>query len=82
MALMADYLEEEIPRLLANGVRLSVIGRRDRLPPRLLACDCCGRSRHQCRKQACVFSLAIDYSAREAILRAAERAIAGPVTLE
>ena len=34
MGLLGWYLEDETPRLIANGVRLSVIGRRDRLPPR------------------------------------------------
>jgi undecaprenyl diphosphate synthase len=37
MQLLAWYLEEETPRLKADGVRLSVIGRRDRLPATVLA---------------------------------------------
>jgi undecaprenyl diphosphate synthase len=71
MHLLAWYLEEETPRLKADGVRLSVIGRRDRLPATVLAAivraeeetEYGGRLR---------LRLAIDYSAREAILRASE----------
>ena len=36
MELLAWYLEDDTPRMAADGVRLSVIGRRDRLPVRLL----------------------------------------------
>jgi undecaprenyl diphosphate synthase len=36
MSLLSEHLDSETPRLLANGVRLSVIGRRDRLPDCLL----------------------------------------------
>jgi undecaprenyl diphosphate synthase len=32
MALLGWYLENETPRCLANGVRMTIIGRRDRLP--------------------------------------------------
>src|SRR5712692_2343715 len=37
MRLFARYLRTETPRLLANDVRLELIGRRDRLPGPLLA---------------------------------------------
>lgn len=71
MHLLTWYLDEETPRLKADGVRLSVIGRRDRMPATVLASmvraeeetESCGRLR---------LRLAIDYSAREAILRASE----------
>ena len=36
MTLFARHLNSETPRLIANGVRLNVIGRRDRLPRELL----------------------------------------------
>src|SRR4051812_7675984 len=36
MALLAWYLENEIERCLANGVRMAIIGRRDRLPAYLV----------------------------------------------
>ena len=69
MTLLAWYLEAETPHLLANGVRLSVIGRRDRLPEVLLSsirrsetATLHGNRLH--------LRLAIDYSAREAIARA------------
>src|SRR5215468_3444901 len=37
LTLFRSALSSERERLIANGVRLSVIGRRDRLPPPLLA---------------------------------------------
>src|SRR2546423_5637867 len=37
MRLLARYLRTETPRLEQNGVRLEVVGRRDRLPPPLVA---------------------------------------------
>ena len=37
MRLFARYLRTETPRLLKNGVRLEVVGRRDRLPAPLAA---------------------------------------------
>jgi undecaprenyl diphosphate synthase len=81
MTLLAWYLEYETPRLLANGVRLSVIGRRDRIPARL------GEAIESAEKATCRCTrlhlrLAIDYSARETILRACERTGGAPVTRE
>jgi undecaprenyl diphosphate synthase len=71
MHLLAWYLEQETPRLRDNGVRLSVIGRRDRLPPAL--CDAIVRAEQATETcQRLWLRLAIDYSAREAILRASE----------
>src|SRR3989442_3405717 len=70
LRLFGDYLRSEQAELRQNGVRLSVIGRRDRLPEELIAaieaCEAAtaGASRLHLR-------LAIDYSARGAILRAA-----------
>jgi undecaprenyl diphosphate synthase len=70
MRLMSSYLENETPRCLANGVRLEVIGRRDRLRPGLCAAIA--------RAEAATASgdrlwlrMAVDYSGREAILAAA-----------
>jgi undecaprenyl diphosphate synthase len=67
MFLLACYLEKESTRLRDAGVRTSVIGRRDRLPPVLLAAiDLAeARTRHCSRLH---FRLAIDYSARAAIM--------------
>ena len=73
MELIAGYLESETPRFTAAGVRLSVIGRRDRLPARLAGAIAhaehatgAGTELH--------FQLAIDYSARETMRRAARDA--------
>ena len=56
MGLFARHLRTETPRLMANGVRLTVIGRRDRLPLPLItaigaaesAPRCCSPSRAPC----------------------------------
>jgi undecaprenyl diphosphate synthase len=70
MCLLACHLERESTRLRDGGVRTSVIGRRDRLPPALLAAiDLAETRTRHCSKLH--FRLAIDYSARAAILAAA-----------
>jgi len=71
MFLLACYLEKESARLRDAGVRTSVIGRRDRLPQQLLASIDMAESRtRHCERLH--FRLAIDYSARAAILEAAD----------
>ena len=72
MTLFEDYLGRERKRALREGLRVSVIGRRDRLRPSLLdaiaateATTAGGRTLH--------LRLAVDYSGREAILAAASR---------
>jgi undecaprenyl diphosphate synthase len=81
MELIACYLEGETPRLAANGVRLSVIGRRDRLPARLLAAI--AAAEHATSAGAGLhLQLAIDYSARDAILRATQSAAGESLTVE
>jgi undecaprenyl diphosphate synthase len=68
--LFGDYLRSEQAELVKNGVRLSVIGRRDRLPPSLTAAiEACEAA--TARASRLHLRLAIDYSARGAILRAA-----------
>ena len=73
MGLFLAYLRREAPRLREEGVRLSVIGRRDRLPGGLPSAIgaaealTAGGGRLELR-------IAIDYSARGAILRAAAAA--------
>jgi len=71
MAVFEDYLETATLLAVEQGVRISVIGRRDRLPLSLLAAvglaegaTLHGRALH--------LRLAIDYSGRDAILRAAQ----------
>ena len=81
MALLAGHLESETPRMRANGVRLSVIGRRDRLPSRLVDAIRHAEDATSGGTRLC-FQLAVDYSARDAIVRAAQRASNQPVTLE
>jgi undecaprenyl diphosphate synthase len=72
LRLLHEYLLEETSHCVEEGVRLSVIGRRDRIPAALRqamadseAATLSGRRLH--------LRLAIDYSAREAIYHAACR---------
>ncbi len=70
LRLFGDYLRSEQAELRQNGVRLSVIGRRDRLPEELIAAiEACEAA--TARASRLHLRLAIDYSARGAILRAA-----------
>jgi undecaprenyl diphosphate synthase len=70
LRLFGDYLRSEQVELRQNGVRLSVIGRRDRLPEELIATiEACEAA--TARASRLHLRLAIDYSARGAILRAA-----------
>ena len=73
MALLRFYLANEVESLVRNGVRLTVIGRRDRLPSgipeaiaRAEALTAGGDVLH--------LRIAVDYSARDAILHAAAQA--------
>jgi len=83
MRLFRRSLLVESKRCVENGVRLSIVGRRDRLPASLRqtitqaeAMTAHGRNLH--------LRVAVDYSSRDAILRAAARAkdIQGPLTRE
>jgi len=75
MALLRHYLKTELKRLVENGARLTVIGRRDRLPDGLSDAIAeaekasAGGTRLDLR-------IALDYSAREAIAKAAARWLA------
>jgi len=66
MRLFARHLRTETPRLLENGVRLEVVGRRDRLPAPLVAAIAAAE-RATARGARLVLRLAVDYSARWAI---------------
>ena len=70
MGLFRRFLQVEPAGLAARGVRLSVIGRRDRLPERLVRAIAAAE-RMTAPGAALHLRIAIDYSAREAILRAA-----------
>jgi undecaprenyl diphosphate synthase len=72
MQLFRAYLAAEKPRCIAHGIRLEVIGRRDRLDP-ALAAAIEEAERETARGRALHLRIAVDYSARDAILRAAAR---------
>jgi undecaprenyl diphosphate synthase len=66
MRLFARYLRTETPRLAQNGVRLELIGRRDRLPlPLVAAIDTAERATAGGARLH--LRLAVDYSSRWAI---------------
>lgn len=70
MGLLRLYLRTEIARLAEAGVRLTVIGRRDRLPDGLASAI--GRAEAETASgRALHLRVAVDYSARDAILQAA-----------
>jgi undecaprenyl diphosphate synthase len=70
MRLMEIYLDEETPRCIEQGVRLEVIGRRDRLDAALR--DAIARAEAATADGTRLWlRIAVDYSARDAILAAA-----------
>ncbi len=66
------FLAGEAARAQEHGIRLSVIGRRDRFP-RNLRCAVALAEEATAENRGLHFRLALDYSARDAILRAACR---------
>ncbi|WP_062117665.1 di-trans,poly-cis-decaprenylcistransferase [Aureimonas sp. AU40] len=72
MTLLKSYLAEEIETLVAMGVRLSVIGRRDRISPALARRIEEAQAR-SASAGALHLRIAFDYSSRDAILDAARR---------
>jgi undecaprenyl diphosphate synthase len=73
MALLRFYLANEVESLVRNGVRLTVIGRRDRLPAGIA--DAIGRAEASTGDGDVLhLRIAVDYSARDAILNAATKA--------
>ena len=79
MALFRRYLAAETERCVENGIRLTVIGRRDRLGDTLRRAiesseetTSRGRDMH--------LRVAVDYSARDLIVEAAARLRGGPIT--
>ena len=76
LRLFQTYLARETANCVRHGIRLSVVGRRDRLPPRIRAAV--HNAEHATRDGAALhLRLAIDYSARDNILRAVQR-LRGP----
>ncbi|MHB0949619.1 MAG: di-trans,poly-cis-decaprenylcistransferase [Gemmatimonadaceae bacterium] len=75
MTLFRRALASEARRCLENGVRLTILGRRDRLPSSLrMAIDDAERVTRHGRNLH--LRVAVDYSARDAIVRAAQAAVA------
>ncbi|HTB02477.1 MAG TPA: di-trans,poly-cis-decaprenylcistransferase [Bradyrhizobium sp.] len=73
MQLLRFYLASEVESLVRNGVRLTVIGRRDRLPSGIA--DAIGRAEAATADGDVLhLRIAVDYSARDAILNAAAKA--------
>jgi undecaprenyl diphosphate synthase len=69
MRLFRRYLVKETSRCIANGVRMRIIGRRDRIPGELLKAI---QAAEEATKHGRTLDLriAVDYSARDAIVRA------------
>lgn len=70
MALLARYMAKETGRCVANGVRLTALGRRDRLDPELRAAIESAEAATASGTRLWL-RLAVDYSGRDAILAAA-----------
>ncbi len=72
MRLFRETLAREVPTCIANSIRLTVIGRRDRLARPLL--DAIEQAEAEtARFNAMHLRLAVDYSARDALVAAASR---------
>jgi undecaprenyl diphosphate synthase len=75
LRLLQIYLERESARCIANGIRLEVIGRRDRLGDSL--CRAIGKiEQNSAAGHRLHLRIAVDYSGRDAILAAARRVAA------
>ncbi len=72
MRLFRRSLAAEVGRCLANGVRMTIVGRRDRLPSVLIRTIESAEAQ-TVHGRALWLRIAIDYSSRDAILRAAAR---------
>ena len=69
LALLEDFLRTDAPECAAKGVRLRVVGRRDRIPRSLVEAIELAE-RQTAAGRALDLRIALDYSSREAILRA------------
>lgn len=72
MRLFRRYLVSEVARCVTNGVRMKIVGRRDRIPAELLRAICNAENATRAGRTL-ELRIAVDYSARDAILRAAQR---------
>jgi undecaprenyl diphosphate synthase len=73
LGLLRDYLRSQTEGCVERGVRVAVIGRRDRLPTSLEAAIATAESA-TAGGNTLLLRLALDYSARDSILRAARKA--------
>jgi undecaprenyl diphosphate synthase len=71
MRLFREFLKTEAGRCIESGVKLEVIGRRDRIDPRL-RCRIEATERATAAGTRLHLRVAVDYSSRDAILRAAQ----------
>jgi undecaprenyl diphosphate synthase len=70
MCLFRSYLEREVEQCVSNGVRLTVIGRRDRLPVSVVSAI--GEAEAATKEcDSLHLRLAVDYSSRDELVRAA-----------
>jgi undecaprenyl diphosphate synthase len=77
LQLFCDYLDTETEKLVRDGVRLTVVGRRDRFPKQLIA----EIERSEAATQwgdTLHLRIAMDYSSRDAIIAAAKTAAKCP----
>jgi undecaprenyl diphosphate synthase len=72
MALLRFYLASEVNALVKNGVRLKLIGRRDRLPDGI-ATAIARAEEATSHGETLNLRIAVDYSSRDAILQAAAK---------
>jgi undecaprenyl diphosphate synthase len=81
MRLFRRYLMKETSRCVANGVRMRIIGRRDRIPAELLKAI---HAAEDATKHGRTLDLriAVDYSSRDAIARASNALPRGKHTIE
>jgi undecaprenyl diphosphate synthase len=76
MRLLQVYMRAETRRFVESGARLSIIGRRDRLRPRLMR-EIESAEQATAEGRRLHVRIALDYSSRESIARAAARCAAG-----
>lgn len=80
-ALAQQFLEREAEQCAGEGIEIRAIGRRDRLPPSLLA-TIAGAERRTRAGDRLTLRVAIDYSSRDALVSAAAIAGADAVSRE
>ncbi|MGE5487071.1 MAG: di-trans,poly-cis-decaprenylcistransferase [bacterium] len=76
MRLFREYLRNEADECIRHGIRISVIGRRDRLAPDIVdAIEAVEEATREC--DTLTLRIAVDYSSRDAIVQAARAARRG-----